>query len=555
MRPATLLHLSDVHLGAAASPRGEFWESLASALTKAAAEAAGAVAVVVTGDVIDSPEVVSDGGGSGGAEGVASFLDRLARALANAGHDGAPIVLLPGNHDRRTSGLLRPWTHAAMTAVAGLAGARATVVAADAHQPLAVRVPALEAALGLTVVAYDSTHTIPGLASAGGLIRVEDLLAVPGLFESERPTLVLMHHHLVPTPVTDVGVTDTSHQGGLKRAFVDSVLPRLVTFGNREELFMTALGAGTGLSALAALRTPAIVLHGHKHYPTARLMTATTPGDGDVLLASAGSAGVLEGFSVTGTPAEPGADGEPPRRLHLWPSFNVLSWDGEGRLDVVTEFFSPQRQNPDQPGAPPVFETRRQALAVVQRRGRRWLPRDDDEFITPYAALVELDEARFALKPGLPGFWDFECTRLVEGGPAERLADRIEAARGAALHGPGMDPKRRLFTFTRGAPASYAVERGVCRTVGAMQRVYAPDDFSPFEWVGLRVRRGAAVARLEARGLPAGTASRAFASLTDLHTGDVRPLRVAVVDGVARVEVPRCPARRLLRLHWPLEDA
>src|SRR5256885_1133607 len=108
-------------------------------------------------------------------------------------------------------------------------------------------------------------------------------------------------------------VVDTSHVPWLQQMFVGRLLPWLVSFADREELFMTALGAGTTLTLLNALGSPTLVLHGHKHYPTARLLRATQAGDGDVLVASAGSAGVLEHYHALG----------PIERTFLWASFNA----------------------------------------------------------------------------------------------------------------------------------------------------------------------------------------------------------------------------------------
>ncbi len=548
MRSATLIHLSDVHLGAKSAPGAEFWASLKAAVAHVARNAPGRVGVVVTGDLIDSPTAPTDVIQAS----VKRFVTLLAEALRQAPDVVAPIVLLPGNHDRRGDGLLAPWTHEAMELIANETAGLATVVAADALEPLAVRVPVLEELLEMNVVAYDSTHTVPGYVSAGGLIRTEDLLGVPGLHRSERPTMVLMHHHLVPTPVTDVGVTDTSSQGLIKQLLVGQALPRLITFGNREELFMTALGAGSGLSLLAALQTPALVLHGHKHYPTARLLTATTPHDGDVLLASAGSAGVLEGFNVTGSNDDPTS--RPARNLHLWPSFNVVVWDG-AQLDVTTRFFSPQNQNRDAQNLglePARYETRSQPLAYVHLDGVRWHPREEATWVGPFLKAVELDQARFTLQAAPGGFWNFECSRLVVGGDDELLSEPVEAAPGAVTQGLTTLGRRHAYDFRRGLESAYAVERGVCRTRATMQRLYARDEASPFEWVGLRVRRGAGTARLVVSGLGNGLA-QCFASLTDLHTGDIRPLVVRRDGGVAEVLVTDCPARRLVRLHWPLD--
>src|SRR4029077_19609617 len=125
--------------------------------------------------------------------------------------------------------------------------------------------------------------------------RLEDLLmAHARLPRDGRPVLVLTHHHLIPTPLTDVSHIDSSSASRFARWVVRTVLPTLVSYGDREELTMTALGAGTALTTLHTLGRAVLLLHGHKHVPTARLVTGMSDGCGDVLIASAGSAGTRE---------------------------------------------------------------------------------------------------------------------------------------------------------------------------------------------------------------------------------------------------------------------
>ena len=54
---------------------------------------------------------------------------------------------------------------------------------------------------------------------------------------------------------------------------VEHLLPTLIANADREEMTMTALGAGTALSTLHALNRAVLVLHGHKHYATARMLS------------------------------------------------------------------------------------------------------------------------------------------------------------------------------------------------------------------------------------------------------------------------------------------
>ena len=75
-----------------------------------------------------------------------------------------------------------------------------------------------------------------------------------------------------PAPLTDVGVVKVDKTPRLVRWGVEHLLPTLIANADREEMTMTALGAGTSLSTLHALDRAVLVLHGHKHYATARLL-------------------------------------------------------------------------------------------------------------------------------------------------------------------------------------------------------------------------------------------------------------------------------------------
>ena len=90
---------------------------------------------------------------------------------------------------------------------------------------------------------------------------------------------------------------------------------------------MTALRAGTALSTLHTLGRAVFVLHGHKHYATGRLLVGTFVGHGDVLIVSAGSAGTAQSW----------AQHETQNAARLWPSFNVIDWNGPDlRIDTVS---------------------------------------------------------------------------------------------------------------------------------------------------------------------------------------------------------------------------
>jgi 3',5'-cyclic AMP phosphodiesterase CpdA len=212
---------------------------------------------------------------------VDAFL-RLHGAVVDALGGDAPTVVLPGNHDRRRLGLLGPHSDRLFRALHDAADPGRLFVAGGRTPFLAQIVPDALHGLPAHVIAYDSTYLPGGLVGAGGTIRLEDLLmAHASLPHDGRPILLLTHHHLIPTPLTDVSSIDSARTPRLLRWLVRRVLPALVSYGDREELTMTALGAGTALSTLHAFGRAVLLLHGHKHVPTTRLLAGMTEGCGD----------------------------------------------------------------------------------------------------------------------------------------------------------------------------------------------------------------------------------------------------------------------------------
>jgi hypothetical protein len=167
---------------------------------------------------------------------------------------------------------------------------------------LAEVVPPAFHKLPVDIVAYDSTYLPHGWIGAGGHIQQEGLLHAHAQLTrnaSPVPLMVLVHHHLIPTPVTDVSFIGLGLPiPQIPRWLLGKALPALVANADREELTMTALGAGTALSTLHTLGRPVMLLHGHKHFPTARLVRGLTDGSSDVLIVSAGSAGRRERLSI-----------------------------------------------------------------------------------------------------------------------------------------------------------------------------------------------------------------------------------------------------------------
>jgi len=181
-----------------------------------------------------------------------------------------PTILVPGNHDRRRWGLMGPQRDELFDELKSAVDPSEIFVAGCATPFLAQLVPAGFHRLPAHVIAYDSTFLPTGLLSAGGMIRQEDLLQVMAPLSAEEPPLplvLLMHHHLIPTPVTDMSQIDSRAMPWLGRWLVSRALPWLVSNADREEMTMTALGAGTALSTLHALRRPTLVLHGTSIFP------------------------------------------------------------------------------------------------------------------------------------------------------------------------------------------------------------------------------------------------------------------------------------------------
>jgi hypothetical protein len=384
------------------------------------------------------------------------------------------------------------------------------------------------------VVAYDSTFLPDGLISAGGTLRQEDLLHVHAqLPDDDLPLLVLIHHHLIPTPVTDVSGLDQTHAPRLARWLVRVAVPALVSHGDREELTMTALGAGTALSTLHAFGRPTLLLHGHKHVPTARLLRGMTSGCGDLLLASAGTAVRRERIHAA----------RDPDAARLWPSFNVVDFGAEAvRIESVS--FFPKRST-----RPSI----RRLLAHVRREGPKWELVSGTFRVNDPAPRVRRDEARYVLSPSPENAhrWDVLCERTLELVPGARLRRYAEFVRRSGPEPSSRRvrrPSRPLELRTDGT-TRYTVHEALCRTLGEAARSYGPG--AAFESVTLLCRYGAqrASLALSKEHLPGAIP---FASVTDLTTGRERPVRIASTESDWTAVAESCPPRSLLRIYWPV---
>jgi 3',5'-cyclic AMP phosphodiesterase CpdA len=570
----TLLHLSDLHLPLALEgAKQRLFLHLEDAL-RAELQRRGRPAdlVVVTGDVFDSSDFAPEAA-------LASF-GLFARHVRAAVGEAVPLLVQPGNHDRRRIGLFRDARSTLFAELGRRAGPNVHVYG-NAAPFFAEIVPRAIHGLPLHIVTYDTTVLERGLISAGGVIRREDLLQIAAELraqerEGERlsgldvappdaPLLVLMHHHLVPTPLTDVGKIEIDRLPPLLRWPIAEALPRLVAHADREELMMTALGAGTALSTLHSLGRAVVVLHGHKHYPTARLLPGLRSTHGDIALGSAGSAGTVERFRPTDA-----AEG-----ARIWPSFNVVTLArraapgealggtraetgeaGRETLTIECVAFSDKKR-----GKAPS----RRLLLRATRAGRRWtaeMPEEDAQIELPIA----LNESVMTLRPSgdhPADLWDIDCARTVLPAPGAawgRYREIIEGLQGATLRelrggepwgaSTPLDGGSTVVDVIPGETWHYRLARATCRTLAGARRHAASLDC--YDWVGLFCRHGSEIARLVLRGLPPGK-RRAFGSATDLATGEERECVLREDDGALVLEEARARPLSLLRIYWPLE--
>jgi 3',5'-cyclic AMP phosphodiesterase CpdA len=526
-----LFHLSDLHIDPRSAAQRDLFDVLIETVRRErnASNATQAV-LVITGDVFDSSTLAP-------GEAVPIFLDLHARLIAALG-GATPSVVLPGNHDRRWHGLVGPHRTSLFHALHAAVDPRFVYVAGCRAPLLAELVPAAFHGLPADVVAYDSTYLPHGWISAGGMIRQEDLLQMHAQLtevQSAGPLVVLVHHHHIPTPLTDVSFIDSStSMPRVARWMLGEALPTVVANADREELTMTALGAGTALSTLHSFGRAVLLLHGHKHFPTARLVRGLTAGSGDVLIASAGSGGRRERMH----------EAQDPETASLWPSFNIVRMDGDRVAVEVVSF--PSRPSSRAPVA-------RRDLAQVSRREARWEPHVVSARIRDCMLRVDRDEARFVLSPSRTApaeRWDYACERRVQLMPGANLRHYVDFLRGGTPIStrPSSAPRRRI-EIAIGGVTRYGVPDGLCRTAEVARRVYRAA--TAFEWVGLLSRYGAATAVLSLSREHAEDLTP-FGSLTDLPTGQETPARVDAVDGQWRITVTDCPPRTLLRIYWPL---
>jgi len=521
-----VVHLSDLHMLQASRRQAALFEHLVGTLGRERERAPHEqLAIVITGDVFDSatqspPPLVE------------AFLSLHARLIEVLGR--AFTIVLPGNHDRRRFGLIGPNREQLFLELKRAADPKLIHVAGT-HTPfLAEVVPPELHGLPAHVVAYDSSYLPGGLVGAGGTFRLEDLLQVHARLPRDgQPLVLLVHHHLIPTPVTDVSHVDMVGTPRPVRWLVRHALPALVSNADREELTMTALGAGTALSALHSFGRAVLLLHGHKHVPTARLVRGLGLDCGDLILASAGSSGRAEGVQSS-----------QPNPARLWPSLNLVRLD-EGGVHIEAVSFSPkQRFTP----------ALRRDLLRAERAGRKWELQPVELGLKEFSARLLRDEAEYSLSLSRSSAarWDFSCRRRVFAKPGAGLRARTELVHALPPIIPGARPRRRAYrrvALSIDAEITHHETDALCRTLREGERRYGPG--TAFEWAGLVCRYGADLAALRLSA-PAGAGLEPFATLTDLQTGRERPWHLERTDSGWAMTVERCAPRSLLRIYWPL---
>jgi 3',5'-cyclic AMP phosphodiesterase CpdA len=534
-----IVHLSDLHLGASDKLQGPLFIALAQAMRGIQADL-----LVLTGDVFDSSRL--------GPDAVERFLALLDQLDAHLGSK-VKTIILPGNHDRRGAGVLSPLDNTLFNLLAERAKSRPNLTVLGCTPPFLahyVEVPGLNA----HVVVYDSTFLPRGLFSAGGMLRQEDLLEVAErMFDlrDDKPLLFLVHHHLVPTPITDVGEIDVEGRPALVGLLVKYLLPSVVANADREELTMTALGAGTALSTLHSLGRAVVVLHGHKHYPTARLLKGIGPGEGDVVLLAAGSCGTSEQWQSSSHALAP----------RLWPSFNVLELD-TGGIKAESVAFPPEVDDKVWEKSPRV---NKRHLIAARRIGHRWDLDSHAADVRPFAAKVALNEVTLALQPSSHSLerFDIDVVRTVRptAGSTGAYHEMVEGLPGSRIikvriNGePAADRKAPAhLELPHEGSLSFTLLGGVCSSLAEAEKQYG-QTHAAFEWVGLLNRYRSELARLVVKLGPIEIErQRPFASVTDLTTGRERPAELMRDDAnrTYSFEVKQCPARTMLRVYWPL---
>lgn len=526
-----IIQISDLHLlpNRDTSLHEQIIASFFDALEHEIAHRGPADLIVFTGDLFDSA--------TADLQSAIDTVDYFILTLYEKTNSRVPIVMIPGNHDRRKDGVMganRIELWDALVQYAQTSSHPLWVQHASSRFHAHV-VPRSFHKLPCSIIAYDSTWVHSGYFTAGGNIRKEDLLyAFSQIFtespDTEEPVLLLVHHHIVPTPQTDLGKIETQHLNAFTRKSFEAIVPSVFGHADHEEHHMTALGAGTALSTLHSFGRPVIVMHGHKHIASSRLLIGTKLGQGDVAVVGAGSAGSAQVWSSVATQ----------KPVHLWPSFNLIEMDKQHVMaDAVTFGYKGSRQS----------QVHIRPLLSLQKRGNRFEATPVDIGVRSPGPQLKLNYADYTVYPSsTPGRLDVACVRLVQGNPE----DAPKAYHEPICIYPGAQFSENIKNDSLLLPLNeeiaYWAKGSFANNAETLQQIKGT---SSFEFVSLFNRYQSEEATLLVRHLPS---KEFFATAQDLGSGD--ETRVAVErlgPDTIMVTVSPCPPRTLIRLYFPVK--
>ena len=548
------LHLSNDVLNAPQGRQGQVLANLESALIQTKREYAAEDAewiVVLSGDIYDSAAMNDDT--------VRAIFDHLLGILDRT-LESPTTLLLPGNHDVRSRGVIRvgglwPWGNVFEILQRHLQSKpqlndRVFLYGNEAPS-LLWTVP--RGSRPVDLAAYDSTYLPYGLFSAGGMVRAQDLLSLlPKLDTPPTPLVLLLHHHLIPTPVADF----TLVQSPIRR-----LLKRLASNADYEEVMQTALGAGSALSALQRLGRPILALHGHKHYPSVRLLSGgaavvenpdAPPDLGDILLLSAGSAGLVEEYL-------PG-HGLP---MPIWPSFNHVQIDRSGVTAHIVVYPPDQDKSSKSPWARPLYSA---SCDDIHWKPRSFPGPQQQSYGVPTPPRLDRNESAVRIGEGASRLAaarrSLHVERTLVAGPNPRLteyAESIDCAKDATIRPVSgakvsEESSHEVLLNTDGS-SSYEVSNALYVFADDFAAAHDKRD-APFESIELLNRYHAKETKLSVSGLLSDChlkPEECFGSVMDLTLGIERPVPLVWASDVATITVSHCPPRHRLRVYWPVK--
>ena len=531
---SVIIQLSDIHLGDHFDANNSLFTGLMHAIGTVSRNKKPNL-VVVTGDVFDC--ATFDVRAS--CQIFESFYQRLIQAIGSQ----VPIVLVPGNHDRRFMGLVGPHREQLFDALAEHMQGRVYVHGTESPYLSSV-IESQYHGQAFWLVAYDSSYLPEGLLSAGGVLRQQDILQASSIISDinpEWPVIFLIHHHLVPTPLTDIGLVHADNQPAIVKWGIQKLLPRVIANADREEVAMTALGAGTGLTMLHQMKRAVLVLHGHKHYAAARLLKGVSEPQGDVLIVSAGSCGVAQSWHPVNERY----------KSKLRPSFNLISLENND-LKVTKVEFGYEHDDIDN-----VYYS---ALVEAQKDGPYWWHRPVSHVATASKSpRVSLNKATYTMtdsKKHLSKRWDYSCDRVIEGYDGEEVTCidllHVPLDAGVRMNESSYSDCIEFRLTAKNVQFKYLVTGGCIRTLSELQRLRGRRAL-PFEFVALENPFRADCAQLYVSGVGDRSPKEAFASVTDLSTGLEAPARINILPNQLQLQVDDCAPNTLLKIYWSLD--